>query len=55
MIKTVSMSADDEGKLTLKLNDWLKGWPDEKILGIDFIYRPELIRGKYLAFVVYQV
>ena len=54
MIRTMSISADDEAKLTLKLNDWLKGWPDEKILGIDFIYRPQLITGRYLAFVAYQ-
>ena len=54
MIQTVSMSDDTEARLTLKLNDWLKQWPEDKILNIQFIYRPNLIRGMYLVFVTYR-
>lgn len=53
MIQTVSMSADTSSRLTLKLNDWLKGWPEDKILDIQFIYRHDLTES-YLAFVTYR-
>ena len=54
IIQTVSMSDDTEARLTLKLNDWLKQWPEDKILNIQFIHRPNLVRGMYLAFVTYR-
>ena len=38
MIQTVSMYADTSSRLTLKLNDWLKGWSEDKILDIQFLY-----------------
>lgn len=53
MIQTVSMSADTSPRLTLKLNDWLKGWAEDRILDIQFVYREDLAES-YLAFVVYR-
>lgn len=54
MVKTLSISEDTPERLTMRLNDWLKQWPDEKILGIEFIHRPSFVKGAYLAFVAYQ-
>ena len=34
MIQTVIIAEDTPSKLTMRLNDWLKGWPDEKKLQI---------------------
>lgn len=34
MIQTVSISDDTEARLTLKLNDWLKQQPEDKIIDI---------------------
>ena len=54
MIQTVSISEDTPARLTLALNDWLKKWSDDKILDIQFIHRPNMSRGTYLAFVTYR-
>ena len=52
MIQITSISAETPSKLNLRVNDWLKGWPDERILGIDFLYRKDLLEP-YLAFITY--
>ena len=38
MVQTVSITADTSSKLTMKLNDWLKGWQEDRILNIQFLY-----------------
>ena len=53
IVQTVSISADTSSKLTMKLNDWLKGWPEDRILDIQFLY----CRGfsePFYAFVTYR-
>ena len=32
MIQTVSITAETSSRLTMKLNDWLKGWQEDRIL-----------------------
>ena len=54
MISTVSVDAETASKLTLKLNDWLKGWNDEQILDIQFVYRDAGYTYPCLAFVTYK-
>ena len=36
MIQTVIIAEDTPSKLTMRLNDWLKGWPDDKIVDIKY-------------------
>jgi len=54
MVQTMAMSADTATKLTAKLNDWLRGLSEDKILDINFIYRPNHLIEPYLAFVTYR-
>ena len=53
MIQTVSITAETSSRLTMKLNDWLKGWQEDRILDIQFLY----CRGSsepFYAFVTYR-
>ena len=34
MIQTVIIAEDTPSKLTMRLNDWLKGWPEDKIVDV---------------------
>lgn len=56
MVQTVSISGETDVKLTLKLNDWLKQLPEDKIIDIQFIWRKGkgYIGDPYLAFVTYR-
>lgn len=53
MIQTVSISADTSSKLTMKLNDWLKGWQEDRILDIQFLYCKSFSEPFYV-FVTYR-
>ena len=39
MIQTVIIEGETPAKLTLALNEWLKGWPDNKILSLQYTYK----------------
>ena len=53
MVQTVSISAETSSRLTMKLNDWLKGWEEDRILDIQFLYCKDFSEPFY-AFVTYR-
>lgn len=55
MIQTVIIEEETPSKLTLKLNDWLKGWSAEKIVDIKYVFKDAHYNTKpYSAMVIYK-
>ena len=53
MIQTVSINADTSPRLTMKLNDWLKGWQEDRNLDVQFLHCKGYSEPFY-AFVTYR-
>ena len=54
MIQTVIIAEDTPSKLTMRLNDWPKGWPDEKIVDIKYAVKDIRSIDRYTAMVIYK-
>ena len=52
MIQTVIIAEDTPSKLTMRLNDWLKDWPDEKIVDIKYAVKDIRSIDRYTATVI---
>ena len=51
MIRTVIIEEDTPSKLTLRLNDFLKQWKDEQIVGINYVWKDRSL-NPYSAMVI---
>ena len=54
MIQTVIIEGETPAKLTLALNEWLKGWPENKILSLQYTYKDKHHMSPYSVLVAYQ-
>ena len=54
MIQTVIIAEDTPSKLTMRLNDWLKGCPDDKIVDIKYAVKDIRSIDRYTAMVIYK-
>ena len=54
MIQTVIIAEDTPSKLTMRSNDWLKGWPDDKIVDIKYAVKDIRSIDRYTAMVIYK-
>ena len=50
MIQTVIIAEDTP----MRLNNWLKGWPDEKIVDIKYAVKDIRSIDRYTAMVIYK-
>ena len=54
MIQTVIIEGETPAKLTLALNEWLKGWPEDRILSLQYTYKDKYHMSPYSVLVAYQ-
>ena len=54
MIQTVIICEDTPSKLTMRLNDWLKGWPEDKIVDVKYAVKDIRSIDRYTAMVIYK-
>ena len=53
MIQITSISETTASRLNLAVNDWLKGWPEDRILNVQVIYKDRAMEP-YIAFITYM-
>jgi hypothetical protein len=54
MIQTIIFSEGAPSKLTIRLNDWLKVWPEDKIVDIKYVVKDSGSIDRYTAMVIYK-
>ena len=54
MIQTVIITEETPSKLTMSLNNWLKDWPEDKIIDIKYAVKDIRSIDRYTAMVIYK-
>jgi hypothetical protein len=54
MIQTVIISGETPSELTMRLNDWLKDWPEDKIVDVKYAVKDIHSIDRYTAMVIYK-
>ena len=54
MIQTVIITEETPSKLTMSLNNWLKDWPEDHIIDIQYAINDIRSIDRYTAMVIYK-
>ena len=54
MIQVVIITEETPSKLTMSLNNWLKDWPEDKIIDVKYAVKDIRSIDRYTAMVIYK-